>query len=69
MQKFQNTNTTKYKLPKYKFNKIQMEQNTNATKYKWNKIQIKQNAKIPKYKHSKIQEEPYTWCSIRKSMC
>ena len=23
--------------------------NTNARKYKWNKIQIEQNAKIPKY--------------------
>ena len=39
IQKFQNTNTTKYKrtkykLPKYKCNKMQMHQNTNGTKYK-----------------------------------
>ena len=39
MQKFQNTNTTKYKrtkykLPTYKRNKIQFKQNTNGTKYK-----------------------------------
>ena len=39
IQKFQNTNTTKYKrtkykLPKYKCNKIQMQQNTNGKRYK-----------------------------------
>ena len=33
-----------------------MQKNTNATKYKWNKIQIEQNAKIPNYKHDKIQK-------------
>ena len=32
IQKFQNTNRTKYKLPK-KCNKIKMQQNTNGTKY------------------------------------
>ena len=39
MQKFQDTNTTKYKRIKYKSpkdkcNKIQMQQNTNGSKYK-----------------------------------
>ena len=38
---------TKYKLPKYKCNKIQLQQTTNGTKYKYNKMQ--------KYKNSKIQ--------------
>ena len=28
-------------------------QNTNARKYKWNKIQLEQNAKIPKNKRTK----------------
>ena len=41
LQKFQNSNTLKYKFLKDKYN------NTNATKNKWNKIQIEQNAKIP----------------------
>ena len=53
MQMRQNTNVTeykktKYRLPKHKLIKIQMEQNTNAPKYKYNKmkitkIQMKQN--------------------------
>ena len=34
-----------------------MEQSTNTTKYKYNKIQIEQNAKNPKYKHDKIQKD------------
>ena len=49
MQKFQNTNMTKFNRTKYKCKKIQMQKNTNTRKYKWNKIQIEQNAKIPKY--------------------
>ena len=43
MQKFQNTNTAKYKKTKYKLLKI------NTTKYKWNKIQIQQNTNVIKY--------------------
>ena len=39
-----------------------MKQSTNATKYKWNKIQIEQNAKIPKYKHDEIQKGQNTNC-------
>ena len=53
MQKFQNTNTTKYK-----WNKIQIQQNTNVTKYKCNKIQMEQNtnAKIQtKYRRTKYK--------------
>ena len=34
----------------------------NTTKYKWNKIQIEQNAKIPKYKHDEIQKVQNTNC-------
>ena len=46
MQKFQNTNMTKYKRTKYKCKKIQMQQN-----------HLEHNTKISKYKHNKIQKD------------
>ena len=48
MQKFQNTNTTKYKLLKYKCEKIQMNQNTNGIEYKWNQMLKFQNTNMTK---------------------
>ena len=41
--KIQTQQSTKYILPKYKYNKIQMERNTNRTKCKNTKIQTWQN--------------------------
>ena len=34
-----------------------MQQNTNASKYKWNKVQKEQNIKIPEDKEDKIKKD------------
>ena len=51
-------------------NKIQMEENTNATNYKFNELQMEQNinktrCKISKYKHAKILEDTIQMSKIQ----
>ena len=49
----QNANRTKYKIPKYKHDKIQKTENK-LPKYKCNKIQLQYNTNGTKYKQNKM---------------